>query len=177
MSLKHVTPGENAPEECQVIIEIASSGDPIKYEVDKEHGMLQVDRFLSTAMRYPCNYGYMPHTLADDGDPVDMLVVAPFPLMPSTVILVRPVGVLVMEDEAGEDWKVLCVPVDKLSLMYAQVNTPDDLPEPLLQKIVHFFEHYKDLESDKWSKVVGWKGSEDAKEMIQRSLQNYPGDH
>ncbi len=176
MSLKYVTPGEDAPEVCYVIIEIAASGDPVKYEVSKDHGMLCVDRFLSTSMRYPCNYGYIPQTLAADGDPVDVLVVAPFPLMPGTVILVRPIGVLVMEDEAGQDHKVLSVPVDSLTPMYTYVERPEDLPQTLLQKIVHFFEHYKDLEPNKWVKVVGWKGADEAREIITQSLANYPGD-
>ena len=173
MSLKHVSAGDQAPKECNVIIEIAASGDPIKYEVDKTHGMLQVDRFLSTAMRYPCNYGYVPHTLCGDGDPVDMLVVAPFPLMPSTVITCRPVGVLLMEDEAGEDYKILSVPINRLSAMYANVHKPEDLPEALLQKIAHFFKHYKDLEKNKWAEIRGWAGEEKAIELVADAMQAF----
>ncbi len=173
MSLKHVTPGQDAPHACHVIIEIGAAGDPIKYEVDKDHGMLQVDRFLSTAMRYPCNYGYIPHTLCGDGDPVDMLVVAPFSLMPSTVITCRPIGVLMMEDEAGEDFKILSVPINRLTAMYSHVNKPADLPEALLQKIAHFFKHYKDLEANKWAKITGWQDAEHAVAHIEASLKAY----
>jgi inorganic pyrophosphatase len=162
MSLFNVTAGAKAPEEFNVVIEIPAHADPIKYEVDKETGALFVDRFLGTAMHYPCNYGYIPDTIAGDGDPVDVLVVTPFPLLPGVVVQCRAVGVLKMQDEAGEDAKLVAVPISKLTPLYKNVKTVEDLSEQLRAQIVHFFEHYKDLEPGKWVKVVGWGTQEDA---------------
>lgn len=166
MSLNNVPAGKDLPNDINVIIEIPAHSEPIKYEVDKDSGALWVDRFMGTAMHYPCNYGYVPHTLSDDGDPVDVLVVTPFPLLNGSVIRCRPIGVLKMTDEAGQDAKVLAVPVDKLSSMYSKVETFRDLPEFLLNQIAHFFEHYKDLETGKWVKIDGWHGPDEAKQEI-----------
>ena len=166
MNLDRVTSGRDAPNDVNVIIEIPMHAPPIKYEVDKATGAMFVDRFLSTSMFYPCNYGYIPHTLSGDGDPVDVLVVSPLPIVPGAVVRCRPIGMLKMEDEAGDDTKVLAVPIDKLSPLYRTVQAARDLPEITLAQISHFFEHYKDLERGKWVKVVGWVGSEEAKREI-----------
>ncbi len=173
MNLDRVTSGKNLPDEINVIIEIPSHSDPVKYEVDKETGAMYVDRFMNTAMHYPCNYGYVPHTLSDDGDPVDVLVATPVPLISGSVISCRPVGILKMKDEAGEDAKVLAVPIDKLCTLYREVKTPDDMPNLLIQQIAHFFEHYKDLEPNKWVKIDGWYGPEDAKAEIMDSIERF----
>ena len=173
MSLHQVSPGAKAPEEFNVIIEIPMNADPIKYEVDHETGALFVDRFMSTSMHYPCNYGYIPHTIAGDGDPVDVLVVTQYALPPGVVVRCRPVGMLAMTDEAGEDAKVLAVPVDKLSRMYRDVQTHTDLRPLLLDQITHFFEHYKDLEPGKFVKVDGWRGPEEAKKEIMDGVARY----
>lgn len=157
MALNNVPSGKDLPNDFNVIIEIPKNSDPVKYEVDKESGAIFVDRFMSTAMHYPCNYGYIPHTIAGDGDPVDVLVVTQYALPPGVVVRCRPVGMLAMTDEAGEDAKLLAVPVDKLSLMYRDVQTQADLPSLLLDQIAHFFEHYKDLEAGKFVKVNGWR--------------------
>jgi inorganic pyrophosphatase len=132
-----------------------------------------VDRFMSTAMHYPCNYGYIPHTLSDDGDPVDVLVITPIPLITGVVVRCRPVGMLKMEDEAGVDAKLLAVPVDKLTNLYRDIESPRDLPESILNQISHFFEHYKDLEAGKWVKVQGWVGAAEAKAEILSGVQRY----
>lgn len=166
MSLKHVPVGKNAPEEFNVVIEIPMNSDPIKYEVDKETGALMVDRFMGTAMYYPCNYGYIPQTLGEDGDPLDALVYTPFALQPGCVVRCRALGVLQMEDEAGIDAKLLCVPVTKLLPSCANVQKPSDLGELFLKQIQHFFEHYKDLEAGKWVKVTGWADVAVAKKEI-----------
>ena len=173
MSLDLVTPGKSVPEDINVIVEIPRHGDPVKYEVDKESGAMFVDRFMATAMHYPCNYGYVPHTLSDDGDPVDVLVVTPLPLIPGSVVRCRTVGMLEMEDESGIDAKVLAVPIDKLTTLYQNVNSCRDLPRELLDRISHFFEHYKDLEPGKWVKVKGWVGPEEAKKEIMASVKRY----
>lgn len=173
MALKEVHAGKNLPDEVNVIIEIPAHADPIKYEVDKESGAIFVDRFMGTAMHYPCNYGYIPHTISEDGDPADVLVVTPFPLQAGVVIRCRAVGVLKMEDEAGGDAKLIAVPVAKLTPLYNKVKTHEDLPEMLLQQVQHFFEHYKDLEKGKWVKVSGWDGPEAARTEILTSLQRY----
>ncbi|MBL8461495.1 MAG: inorganic diphosphatase, partial [Thauera sp.] len=146
MGFEQVSAGKDVPNDINVIIEISAQGDPIKFEVDKDSGAVFVDRFMGTSMRYPLNYGYVPHTIAGDGDPVDVLVVTPFPLQPGVVIRCRPVGVLKMEDDGGVDAKVVAVPVSKLTPLYDKVQTTDDLPELLMKQTVHFFEHYKDLE-------------------------------
>ena len=173
MNLDRVSPGKNVPDEVNVIIEIPSHSDPVKYEVDKETGAMFVDRFMNTAMHYPCNYGYVPHTLSEDGDPVDVLVVTPIPLISGSVIRCRPVGVLKMTDEAGPDAKVLAVPVDKLCQSFRKVNSPEDVSPMLLNQIQHFFEHYKDLEEGKWVKIDGWADAAAAKEEIMASIQRY----
>ncbi|NOZ52201.1 MAG: inorganic diphosphatase [Gammaproteobacteria bacterium] len=173
MNLDRVTSGKNVPDEINVVIEIPSHSDPVKYEVDKETGAMFVDRFMSTAMYYPCNYGYIPHTLSDDGDPVDVLVVTPHALVSGSVICCRAVGMLEMTDESGVDAKVLAVPIDKLSVLYRNVTTPDDLPQLLLDQIAHFFEHYKDLEQNKWVKVEGWVGADAAKKEITEGVKRF----
>ncbi len=173
MSLHKVTPGANAPEEFNVIIEIPMNADPIKYEVDKESGALFVDRFMTTAMHYPCNYGYVPQTLSDDGDPVDVLVITPFPLTPGVVVTCRAIGVLKMEDEAGGDSKLLAVPIDKILPIYTHWQKPEDINQMRLKAIQHFFEHYKDLEAGKWVKVVGWEGPESARQEIVSGIAAY----
>ena len=173
MNLDRVTAGRKLPNDFNVIIEIPALADPIKYEVDKETGALFVDRFVSTSMHYPCNYGYIPRTLSDDGDPVDVLVVTPFPLHPGVVVRCRPIGMLAMSDEAGGDTKLLAVPIDKLTPLYRNVETPRDMAEQTLSQIAHFFAHYKDLEPGKWVKVDGWLGPEEAKKEIAESVKRY----
>ncbi|MDQ6961606.1 MAG: inorganic diphosphatase [Mariprofundaceae bacterium] len=170
MDISKIPAGENTPDEINVIIEIPQHADPIKYEVDKESGAIFVDRFMHTAMHYPCNYGFVPNTLSDDGDPVDVLVVTSFPLIPGCVVRCRPVGVLNMDDEAGSDAKIIAVPISKLKPIYDHVNEVTDLPEFLTNQIKHFFEHYKDLEKGKWVKVMGWGTTQDAKQEIIDSI-------
>jgi len=173
MSLSKVTPGKNAPDTFNVIIEIPMNADPVKYEVDKESGAIFVDRFMSTSMHYPTNYGYVPNTISGDGDPVDVLVITPVPLIPGVVVTCRPIGILKMTDEAGEDGKVLAVPTDKILSIYTQWQKPEDLNPLRLKTIAHFFEHYKDLEEGKWVKINGWEGPESAKKEITDGITNY----
>ena len=173
MNLDRVSSGKDVPNNINVIIEIPSHSDPVKYEVDKETGAMFVDRFMGTAMHYPCNYGYVPHTLSDDGDPADVLVVTPIPLLTGTVITCRPVGILKMTDESGIDAKILAVPMAKVCPIYQNVKEAQDLPHGLLDQIAHFFEHYKDLEAGKWVKVEGWGNAEEAKAEIMASVKNY----
>ena len=173
MNLDRVPAGRDLPNDINVIIEIPMNGEPIKYELDKETGAMFVDRFMSTAMHYPCNYGYIPHTLSPDGDPVDVLVLTPIPLITGVVVRCRPIGLLKMTDEAGGDAKVLAVPVDKLCNIYRPIQTPRDLPELTLSQIEHFFVHYKDLEPGKWVKIEGWVGPEEAKAEIMSGVANY----
>lgn len=173
MNLDRVTSGFALPDDFNVIVEIPMHGDPIKYEVDKETGAMFVDRFMSTAMRYPCNYGYVPHTLSDDGDPVDVLVVTPVALITGVVVRCRPIGMLKMTDEAGIDAKVLAVPITKLCCQYEHAQSPQDMPQILLSQIWHFFEHYKDLEANKWVKVEGWVGADEAREEIMAGIRRY----
>ncbi|OGB15144.1 MAG: inorganic pyrophosphatase [Burkholderiales bacterium RIFCSPLOWO2_12_67_14] len=173
MSLDNVTPGKNIPEAFNVIIEIPMNADPIKYEVDKETGAIFVDRFMSTAMHYPTNYGYVPKTLSGDGDPVDVLVITPVPLIPGVVVPCRAIGILKMTDEAGEDGKVLAVPTDKILSLYSRWQKPEDLNPMRLKAIEHFFEHYKDLEPGKWVKVQGWHGVEAAHKEIMDGVAAY----
>ena len=173
MGFDQVKSGKDVPNDVNVIIEISAQGDPIKFEVDKDSGAVFVDRFMGTTLRYPINYGYIPHTVAGDGDPVDVLVVAPYPLQPGVVIRARPVGVLKMEDEGGVDAKVVAVPVSKLTPLYDKVQTIDDLPELLMRQTVHFFEHYKDLEPGKWVKVVRWGDADDARRLILEAIDRY----
>jgi inorganic pyrophosphatase len=173
MSLNKVPAGKNLPDEINVIIEIPAHSDPVKYEVDKESGAIFVDRFMATCMHYPCNYGYVPHTLSEDGDPVDVLVPTPFPLLGGSVIRCRPVGMLKMADESGQDAKLVAVPVDKLTPVYRDVKEATDLPQLLRDQIVHFFEHYKDLEPGKWVKVEGWADAAEARAEIESSVRRY----
>ncbi len=170
MNLDRVSSGKNVPEDINVIIEIPSHSDPVKYEVDKETGALFVDRFMNTAMFYPCNYGYVPHTLSDDGDPVDVLVISPYALISGSVVQCRPVGMLKMTDESGEDAKVLAVPHDK---MYDDINDIGDVSSRLLEQLAHFFEHYKDLEKNKWVKIDGWKDKAAAMQEINDSVASF----
>ena len=173
MNLDRVDAGRDVPNDVNVVIEIPMNGDPIKYELDKTTGALFIDRFMSTSMHYPCNYGYIPHTLSDDGDPVDVLVVTPFPLIPGVVVRCRPIGMLKMVDEAGGDEKLLAVPIDKLTPIYREVQSARDLPELTTSQITHFFQHYKDLEAGKWVKVEGWVGAEEAKQAILDGVKKY----
>ncbi|MCW8919559.1 MAG: inorganic diphosphatase [Gammaproteobacteria bacterium] len=173
MNLDRVSSGKDLPHEINVIIEIPAHSDPVKYELDKETGAMFVDRFMSTAMHYPCNYGYVPHTLSRDGDPVDVLVLTPYPLIPGSVIQCRPVGVLKMTDESGDDAKILAVPIDKLCKSYRKVASVHDIPEEMLNRISHFFEHYKDLDEGKWVRVGGWADLDEAKKEIMDSVQMY----
>ena len=166
MSLSNVPAGRDLPNDFNVIIEIPMNSDPIKYEVDKETGAIFVDRFIGTAMHYPCNYGYIPQTLAEDGDPVDVLVITPFPLPAGVVIRCRTIGMLKMTDESGVDAKLLAVPVDKLIPVYSKWSSPEDVGEYQLNQIKHFFEHYKDLEKGKWVKVDGFADAAAAKDVI-----------
>ncbi|MGF1714824.1 inorganic diphosphatase [Photobacterium chitinilyticum] len=171
MSLNQVPAGKDIPEDIYVVIEIPANADPIKYEVDKDTGAVFVDRFMSTPMFYPCNYGYVNHTLSLDGDPVDVLVPTPHPLVPGSVIRCRPVGVLKMTDESGEDAKVVAVPHTKLSKEYDHIQDVNDLPDLLKAQITHFFERYKELEAGKWVKVDGWEDAAAAKEEIMESFK------
>jgi len=173
MGLELVSPGKNPPEEINVIIEIPKDSEPVKYEVDKETGAIFVDRILSTPMRYPCNYGYVPSTLCGDGDPADVLVVLPLPLVPGSVVRCRPVGVLKMSDEAGGDEKILAVPVAKIFSGYAHVEDIEQVSSHWLERIGHFFEHYKDLEKGKWVKLDGWGGAAEAKQILKDAHQRY----
>ncbi len=173
MSLHNVTPGAKAPQEFNVIIEIPMNADPIKYEVDHESGALFVDRFMSTAMHYPCNYGYIPNTLSGDGDPVDVLVITPVPLIPGVVVTCRALGMMQMEDEAGADNKLLAVPIDKVLSIYSQWKKPEDLNPLRLKTIQHFFEHYKDLEPGKWVKIDSWRNADAARALIVEAIARY----
>ncbi|MET0542842.1 MAG: inorganic diphosphatase [Variovorax sp.] len=173
MSFDKVSPGKNVPDAFNVVIEIPMNSDPIKYEVDKESGALFVDRFMTTAMYYPANYGYVPQTLSGDGDPVDVLVIAPYPLLPGVVVPCRPLGILMMEDEAGVDGKVLAVPTTKVLPIYSHWNSIDDVNPMRLKAISHFFEHYKDLEEGKWVKILGWEGIDAAKKEVVDGIKAY----
>ena len=174
MNLDRVSRGNNFPHQINVVIEIPAHSDPVKYELDKETGAMFVDRFMNTAMHYPCNYGYVPHTLSKDGDPVDVLVVTTYPLIPGSVIECRPVGVLKMTDESGDDAKILAVATEKLGcMMFGGVQELADLPTGILDQIAHFFEHYKDLDEGKWVRVGSWGGIDDAKQEILDSVQMF----
>ena len=175
MSFNSIPAGKDLPNDVYVVIEIPANHSPIKYEIDKDMDCLLVDRFMATPMFYPANYGYIPNTLADDGDPLDVLVITPYPVQPGSVIRARPVGVLNMEDEAGEDAKLVAVPHQKLTQSYNDINDVDDIPQLLRDQIGHFFENYKDLEKGKWVKVAGWGNAEDAKAMITASAAAYKG--
>jgi inorganic pyrophosphatase len=173
MSLNNVNAGRDVPNDFNVVIEIPMNADPIKYEVDKESGAIFVDRFMGTAMHYPCNYGYIPDTIADDGDPCDVLVITPFALIPGVVVRCRALGVLKMTDEAGGDSKILAVPIEKILPVYSHLQKVEDVQELTLRQIQHFFEHYKDLEKGKWVKVEGWEGPDAAKAEILSGVKNY----
>ena len=173
MSFSNIPAGKELPEDIYVAIEIPSHASPIKYEIDKNLNVLTIDRFMATPMFYPANYGYIPQTMADDGDPLDVLVVTPYPVISGTVIRCRPVGMLNMSDENGQDEKLIAVPHNKLSPIYKNVKEYTDLPELLLNQIEHFFKHYKDLEIKKWVKIIGWQDKETACESIKKSVINY----
>jgi inorganic pyrophosphatase len=171
MRLDAISIGKNPPHEVNVVVEVPVGGEPIKYEMDKASGTLIVDRFLYTSMRYPGNYGFIPHTLSDDGDPCDVLIANQRAIVPGAVIAVRPVGVLRMQDEAGGDEKILAVPVTRLTRRYEKVQNYTDLPEITLQQIEHFFQHYKDLEKTKWVKVLGWGDRDEAIKLINEAIE------
>lgn len=173
MGYNNISPGKNLPTDVNVIIEIPANSDPVKYEVDKDSGALFVDRFVGTSMVYPCNYGYIPQTLAADGDPVDVLVMTPYPLIAGSVVRARPIGMLKMTDESGGDAKLLAVPVEKLLPSYKCYQTHADVPQEFLDRIQHFFEHYKDLEKGKWVKVDGWGNLDDVAKEIMDGVANY----
>ncbi|PCI05356.1 MAG: inorganic diphosphatase [Hyphomicrobiales bacterium] len=170
MRIDAISIGDNPPDDINVIVEVPVGGQPIKYEMDKEAGTLVVDRFLYTPMTYPGNYGFVPHTLSDDGDPIDVLICNTRPLIPGCVINVRPVGVLIMEDNAGQDEKILAVPSTALTKRYENVANYSDLPEITIQQIEHFFEHYKDLEPGKWVKIGAWGDVDEAKRLIMEAI-------
>lgn len=172
MDITKISIGKNPPHELNVIIEVPMGADPVKYELDKDSGAIFVDRMLHTAMYYPCNYGFVPHTLSADGDPADVLVLSEEKLIPGCVIPVRPLGVLVMEDEAGRDEKILAVPTSKVSAIYNNIKNVHDLPAIKLEQISHFFTHYKDLEKNKWVRVIGWEGLESALKVLQEAIDN-----
>lgn len=173
MILDRVPTGRSVPDDVNVIIEIPMYGAPIKYELDKTTGAMFVDRFMSTAMHYPCNYGYIPQTLSGDGDPVDVLVITPVPLITGVVVRCRPIAMLRMTDESGEDEKLLAVPVEKLYKPYAKIQTVADLQDGLTATIEHFFQHYKDLEAGKWVKVQGWGDAAEAKQAIVTGIERF----
>lgn len=173
MSLMTVSSGKNIPDDINVIIEIPAFSDPVKYEVDKDTGILFVDRFMGTSMRYPSNYGYIPHSLSEDGDPVDVLVIASAPILSGAVVRCRPIGMLKMKDESGPDAKILAVPVKQLTPFYKKVKTYKDISEVKLAEIHHFFQHYKDLEDEKWVRIEGWRGPAEARQEILESIARY----
>jgi inorganic pyrophosphatase len=176
MRIEAISIGKNPPEDVNVVVEVGIGGEPIKYELDKEAGTLVVDRFLHTPMRYPGNYGFVPHTLSEDGDPIDVLIANTRPIVPGAVINVRPVGVLKMQDEAGTDEKIIAVPSAKLTKRYLHVMNFRDLPVITLEQIQHFFEHYKDLEPGKWVKVIGWGSAEEAQRFIVEAIERHRRD-
>lgn len=173
MNVAEIPAGNNPPEDINVVVEVPVGNHPIKYEMDKKSGFLFVDRFLYTSMRYPGNYGFVPHTLSEDGDPIDVLICNTRPLIPGCVINVRPVGALIMEDDAGKDEKIIAVPTQKLTQRYVSIHDYFDLPEITLKQIEHFFEHYKDLEDGKWVKIEGWRDKDFARELIRQALERY----
>lgn len=173
MRIDAIPVGHKPPYDVNVIVEVPLGGVPVKYEMDKASGAMFVDRFLHTSMYYPCNYGFVPHTLSDDGDPIDVLVAGRVPVVPGAVLRTRPVGVLLMKDEKGQDEKILGVPVDDLSPFYENVSSYRDLPRVLVHQIEHFFDHYKDLEEGKWVEIVRWGGAEEALDMIRASIARH----
>ncbi len=173
MDIEKISIGKNPPHIVNVVIEVSANSSPVKYEFDKDSGAIIVDRFIATPMHYPCNYGFVPHTLSLDGDPVDVLVVADFPIISGAVIAVKPVGVLIMEDEKGMDEKIIAVPSVKLNSSFENVESYRELPKILIEQIKHFFEHYKDLEKGKWVKVQDFADADRAKSIISASIDNY----
>lgn len=173
MSWKKLSAGTKAPEEVNALIEISMNASPVKYEFDKETGILCVDRFMPSSMIYPCNYGFIPSTLSGDGDPLDVLVYTNLPVEPVSMIKVKPIGVLLTEDESGEDEKILAVPTKKIDPFFLDVHSFKDLPAIVIERIEHFFEHYKKLEPGKWVKVKGWRSAEHAKEVIALAIKNF----
>jgi inorganic pyrophosphatase len=171
VDINRIPVGKNPPWEVNAIVEVPMNSDPVKYELDKDSGALFVDRFLHTAMFYPCNYGFIPHTLSDDGDPIDVLIVNRQPVQPSSVMAIRPIGVLVMSDEEGQDEKLLAAPIDKLDPYFSEVKSYQDMPKTYLDQIAHFFQHYKDLEKNKWVQIDRWGDSEEAAKMIDEAIQ------
>lgn len=176
MDYSKLTAGRDVPNEVNVLIEVPLRADPIKYEFDKASGCIFVDRYLYTSMFYPCNYGFIPQTLGEDGDPIDVLVIGRMPVLPGAVLRARPIGVLLMEDEAGGDEKILAVPIDKITPVHRAVRSYRDVPELDLARIAHFFEHYKDLEPNKWVKVVGWGDVEEAHRLIIQAVERAKAD-
>jgi len=170
MDLSRIPVGRNLSKDVNVLIEIPAGGLPVKYEMDKASGALFVDRFLHTAMFYPGNYGFVPHTLSEDGDPIDVLVISSIPVIPGAIVRCRPVGVLVMQDQAGPDEKIIAVPTDDLHPFHTNVRSYRDLPDILLKQIEHFFQHYKDLEPKKWTKLGDWGGAEEAERLIEQAI-------
>lgn len=170
MNIDKISIGKDAPNYVNVIIEVPMNADPVKYEMDKDSGAIFVDRFIATPMYYPCNYGFVPNTLSDDGDPCDVLVVSDYPVVPGAVISAKPVGVLIMEDEKGMDEKIIAVPGKKLNSQYESVESYEELPANLINKIRHFFENYKGLEKGKWVKVAGFEGAAKARQLIQEGI-------
>ena len=175
MRIDAIPIGDNPPEDINVVIEVPVGGEPIKYELDKDSGTLWVDRFLHTPMRYPVNYGFVPHTLSDDGDPIDVMIASTRPIVPGAVMNARPIGVLHMEDESGGDEKILAVPASRLTLRYQSVQNFSDVPPITIEQIEHFFTHYKDLEPGKWVKIVGWGDREEAKRMVVEAIERASG--
>ncbi|WP_019961739.1 inorganic diphosphatase [Woodsholea maritima] len=171
MRLDAISPGANPPEDINVIVEVPVGGEPVKYEMDKDSGTIVVDRFLHTPMRYPCNYGFMPHTLSDDGDPIDVMCLGQTTLIPGCIVRARPIGVLLMEDESGMDEKILAAPHSKLTPFYDDIQNYTDVNQAMLARITHFFEHYKDLEPRKWVKIEGWADADRARELIVEALE------
>ncbi len=175
MNFDKIPAGKSLPDDFYVVIEIPANSSPVKYEVDKDMGAVMVDRFMATPMFYPANYGFIPNTLSEDGDPLDVLVITPYPVVPGAIIRCRPVGVLNMSDEAGQDAKLLAVPHGKLTTIYDDINDIDDVPELLIKQIEHFFENYKDLEKGKWVKVDKWEGREAARQAIEKAAAAVQG--
>ena len=173
MALENIAPAKSIPDDVNVIIEIPANSGPLKYELSKESGLLEVDRFMPTSMHYPCNYGFVPNTLSDDGDPVDVLVITPLPVQAGCLIRCRAIGMLKMTDEAGEDAKVLAVPVEKICAQFSHIQSLDDIAPVVKDSIVHFFEHYKELEKNKWVKVDGWADKEAAAAEIKDSIERF----
>ena len=170
MNIDKIEIGKNPPEEVNVIIEIPMNSDPVKYELDKDSAAIFVDRLMQSTMRYPCNYGFVPHTLSEDGDPIDVLVITNYPIVTGAVIKSRPIGVLMMEDESGKDEKIIAVPTKKLDVSMEHINSIEDLQPIMLERIKNFFEHYKDLDKGKWVKVQGFEGAEKAKKLIEEAI-------